>query len=182
VTLDAALFAIDARFGLSALAVARSIDSRPWLTSLLALGYDHSVVAIAIIWSIERNLALRRAWIIGSALVLVCYQFVPACGPAWLFSNFPWTATQQAIDPFAWRNCFPSMHISWPLLALLNTRSRALKGGIAAYLTLTAMATITAGQHYFVDLAAAIPFCLLVQRVTHAEWRRSAPVGSSVRV
>jgi hypothetical protein len=57
--------------------------------------------------------------------------------------------------------------MAWVVLLFWNIkgRSRALRIFMAVYMALTAIATLGLGEHYFVDLVAAIPFALFVQAV-----------------
>jgi hypothetical protein len=60
----------------------------------------------------------------------------------------------------------PSMHLGWALLLALNARSRWLAAALWAYAALIALATIGLGQHYVVDLIAAIPYTVTMQWMT----------------
>jgi hypothetical protein len=63
------------------------------------------------------------------------------------------------------RNCVPSMHTSWAVLAFLATRQRhfAVRCASFLFMVLTLLATIGFGHHYLVDLVVAAPFVLLVR-------------------
>jgi hypothetical protein len=55
------------------------------------------------------------------------------------------------------------MHFGWALLAAWNVRGRRLKVAAWIFTGLTAFATIGIGEHYFIDLIVAVPFCWAVQ-------------------
>jgi len=63
------------------------------------------------------------------------------------------------------RNCVPSMHTAWAVLAYLATRNRPLPVRCFSFLfmSFTLLATLGFGHHYFVDLVVAAPFVLLVR-------------------
>ena len=99
----------------------------------------------AIIYFSERRRQFVNALIWSLIVGPVFYCILPAVGPA------------HTGDPEAYRNCMPSLHFSWALISLIYASRRA-KIAAAAYVVLMAAATIGLGEHYLVDLVAAIPF------------------------
>ncbi len=76
----------------------------------------------------------------------------PAVGPAWVgVVNAP-------------RNAMPSLHMTWALLALWYSPRRLLWAS-AVSVRLTALATVGLGEHYLIDLAAAVPFTWAVVKL-----------------
>lgn len=78
-----------------------------------------------------------------------------------LYALFPATGPAHIGDPHAPRNCMPSLHLTWSLLLLFHTPPR-WRRGCALFVAATAIATLTTGEHYALDLVAAVPFSLLV--------------------
>ncbi|HLY40037.1 MAG TPA: phosphatase PAP2 family protein [Terracidiphilus sp.] len=65
-------------------------------------------------------------------------------------------------------NCFPSMHTVSALLVLYWLRH--WKWGCvvgALHMLLTILATLGLGEHYTIDLLAAVPLCFLAQWLTN---------------
>ena len=98
------------------------------------------------------------------------YHLLPVVGPAPHFGpGFP-LPTARAYLP-APRNCMPSLHTAWVLIAFLATRGmrwpvRALAAIAAAGTMLTTLGT---GEHYLTDLVVACPFVLLVRALCASE-------------
>ena len=120
-----------------------------------------------------------RASVIGAIAALPFYLAIPAVGPQYSFSGFPrGSATPMPAGPFP-RNCFPSMHLCWALLIFLNAKSRAWRIVAALYAVLTAVVTVASGEHYVVDIIAAVPFAFAVQCL--AQYSRTESRVADVR-
>jgi hypothetical protein len=61
-------------------------------------------------------------------------------------------------------NAMPSLHLAWALLCLFYVHRLGIGMRILActFALLTAIATVASGQHYVVDLIAAVPFSFAV--------------------
>lgn len=116
-----------------------------------------------------------RIFLIAAILGFGCYFIFPVVGPAPFFGgSYPGSlpgladfAPRAMLAGLAPRNGMPSLHFAWALLLLMNVprRLRYAKALYALYCYLTFMATLSTGQHYFVDLIAALPFAALVQAI-----------------
>ena len=93
----------------------------------------------------------RCAWAMGAAGLLgVCfYVAFPATGPAYIG------------NPYAARNCMPSLHLTWALLLMFYTEP-PWRWLCALFALGTAIATLTTGEHYLLDLLVAVPYSLLM--------------------
>lgn len=154
-TYDAALCRLDNLLGIDHAAIMSLFAATPPVYLLAALVYLGFPIPIALACRFSPNptlLCIKLAS--GSVLAFVLYFLVPACGPAYLF-------TSLASAP---RNAFPSMHTSWALMLWLESRSAKLPARIGFDLNLlfTVIATIGTGEHYVVDLLAAVPFTMVV--------------------
>ena len=91
---------------------------------------------------------VRLLWTLclASVLVMPCYFLLPAVGPA------------HVGQPNAYRNCMPSMHLTWAALLWINTRSNRSRWFFLVFVGVTAVATLATGEHYLIDLVAAVPF------------------------
>ena len=110
------------------------------------------VAALAIAASSGRDRA-RLLWslCLAALLAVPCYFLFPAVGPA------------HVVQPGAARNCMPSLHFTWAALLWVNTRPKRLRGLFLVFVGITAFTTLATGEHYVLDLVAALPFTCLVQ-------------------
>jgi hypothetical protein len=112
---------------------------------------------------------------VAGPLGVLFYNLLPACGPVHLFgSEFPFHPFSTAVAmhmrvvpvlmPGA-RNAIPSLHMAWVLLVWWNSRGlpRWIRAVALIFLSLTVLATLGTGEHYFIDLVVAFPFSLMVQ-------------------
>ena len=79
--------------------------------------------------------------------------------------------------PRAARNCFPSLHFAWTLLTFWYSRGMhpAARGLLLALAGLTALSTLGLGEHYAIDLVAAVPFALWIEALFAAGLPLRAP-------
>jgi membrane-associated phospholipid phosphatase len=173
-TIDGSLRAVDLALGLDGFAMTR------WLTShglrfSLPIVYFSLPLMMALAWALERPRTLLRAAVIGAILAFPIYIVFPAVGPQYIFASWPSAAAR--LMPAAAigypRNCVPSMHFTWALLLALNVHDRRWLWIFALYAALMAFATVAGGAHYFIDVLAAIPFTLAVQKIAQIQRRRS---------
>jgi PAP2 superfamily len=177
-TMDVALRHADLALGLDGFAMTRwLIACRLYEVALVA--YAALPVMMAVAWSLERSAVLVRAILIGAVLCLPFYLLLPACGPAWAYPQFPAAESiGLAYIPWRPRNCIPSMHFTWALLLARNIKDRVWRWVFVVNAVLTAFVAVAVGEHYFVDMLAAIPFTMLVQKLASSgllgEWPRFA--------
>ncbi|MGD0786708.1 MAG: phosphatase PAP2 family protein [Terracidiphilus sp.] len=128
-----------------------------WLSRSLDFLYDPALwIACMAAVGLSDGQLRRRLLIslpLGGLLVIPCYLLFPAVGPI------------HVGDPQATRNCMPSMHLTWALLLAINSKgwSRWILGSLAA---LTAVATLSTGEHYYPDLVAALPWTWFLMFLT----------------
>jgi hypothetical protein len=127
----------------------------------------------------ERTKALKvfACFLLAGVLGTLCYRLLPICGPAYLpfgddcfyyggncstSSFFSGTPALIDIDPQWPRNGMPSLHMGWALLIWWSCREKKYAQWIAlAFTFLTAISTMVYGEHYLVDLLAALFFTLI---------------------
>jgi hypothetical protein len=101
---------------------------------------------LAVVALKDRNRKILIAALAISGLICpFLYLMFPAVGPAHIG------------DPHAPRNCMPSMHLTWTLLLWVYSKN-AWKWIFGAIAFLTAWATLATGEHYILDLVAAMLF------------------------
>jgi len=153
----------------------------PWLRFFCLVIYIALPLPLALVYSAhlrgkkENAFAVMLAFLIAGPLGVLCYNMVPAIGPAHLFGPaFPFHPLSTAdalrinVVPILTtgpRNAMPSLHLAWVLLVWWNSRglARWIRAIAMTFVVFTAMATIGTGEHYFVDLVVAFPFSLAVQ-------------------
>lgn len=199
-TLDPTLYAFDGSLGiqLSFLAGRLILWSKP-LTRLILLCYYALPAALLLVYAqrLTRNVdvaatAFLAFFVVGPVGVLF-YNLVPACGPIYLvgsaFPAHPASAAQLRqimLQPAAIagaRNAFPSLHFAWALLAYRYSMGlpRWTRLLLLTFLIGTVIATLALGEHYFVDLVAALPFALMIEagcalRIPMSDHLRSTPI------
>jgi len=79
---------------------------------------------------------------------------------------------------FAPRNAFPSFHLIWALVALLLAWRFGwpARAGFGLYALLIAAATMALGEHYLIDLVAALPVLAVIAAlcIERVSWRSPA--------
>lgn len=101
------------------------------------------------------------------ALIVPLYMLFPAVGPGIAFAGYPYmrpgieVAERMAV--YGAPNCMPSGHFAMTLLTIWQVRK--WKWGMvaaSAFAALTVIATLGLGEHYVIDLAAAVPYTALI--------------------
>ena len=170
---DRYLYGIDAALGVPAAAVARALGPAP----LLQIVY-YSLVPVMIVWyAIHR----RRQ---GSVLLLAyagelvmgpnCYALLPACGPAYAWGRAWLHPTDVSLVPIhinAPPNAFPSLHFATALLLVMFAEGKSRRILALLYAGATALATLTTGEHYVIDLVAAVPFACAARSLARANFK-----------
>jgi hypothetical protein len=131
----------------------------------------------------KRKLPLRvlPAFLGGGTAAYALYNILPATGPCYIFgAAFPdrlptaaQAGLQMTVVGAAARNAIPSMHLACALLILWTCRPLGpwVRGGAAVFLILTVLATLGFGEHYVVDLVAAVPYALALEAISMRRWR-----------
>jgi hypothetical protein len=97
------------------------------------------------------------------------------CAP-FLYLVFPAAGPAHLGDRLAPRNCMPSMHLAWALVLAAYLPRRWRWAG-ALFALLTAAATLGTGEHYWIDLAAALAYAFAAVRVPLPAGLRSLRVS-----
>jgi len=123
----------------------------------------------------RRAVSAMIAFLITGPVGVFFYNLFPAVGPIHIFlSQFPWKpipaeqVTHLFVEPIpvaGLRNCMPSLHLGWVLLAWWYSRGLSVwERGIAmAFVMFTIFATMGTGEHYLIDLVVAFPFAVFLQ-------------------
>jgi len=182
-TMDGLFRAADMHLGLDGFALSRFCLAHA-STYYLTIGvYSSLPLVMALAWIASRSFVYLGAALGGSLLALPCYLLFPAVGPQYAFIGWPGhTAQLQAVVGAGHpRNCMPSMHFTWAALAAVNVRGR-WQPLFFAYAGLMGLATVASGEHYSIDVLAAIPFLLGIQWAARRLGRKYSPVAPSARI
>jgi PAP2 superfamily len=184
--MDLYAYAADRTLGQPSFVLGRMVAPHVWLQVLLEIAYG--LAPIGVILALSGSI-LRRSAEVGTmiwAFVLnllaapVFYLLAPVSGPRFAFSNFP--LDPGAIVPHLMRidaapNGIPSVHMSTALLIVWCCREHRWWATAAiVYLVLTIVSTLASGQHYGVDILAAVPYSAGVVWLSKAvSWRVRVP-------
>ena len=174
-TYDLYLYAADAGYGLPIGAwMGKFVGARPLLLHACSLVYESLPLAVSLLYAYQRSgtkplpVRVLPAFLGGGGAAYLLYNFLPATGPHYIFgAAFPEhlpSAAQAGLHMVtvgdAARNAVPSMHLACALMIFWACRpltpwARAAAG---VFLSLTILATLGFGEHYVVDLVAAVPY------------------------
>ena len=149
---DPLLWRANIAFHVDPFEVVYFMQAHATLWYVMEISYASLAIVMAIVWLAEQNRTLRRAVVIAAVGGWIFSAAFPAVGPHWYLDGY--TVTM--------RHCFPAGEWTWALLVALNTHSR-LRFVLWIYAALLATASILLGEHYVVDLIAALPFTFSVQ-------------------
>ena len=192
---DAPALIVDSTFPFGAFDVGRFLARAPVLRGIASAVYDGIFLLVPALVAVRLRLPRPLAvdflvvCVVVSLLGQLCYYVTPIVGPAFAFSaRFPDTLPDVTRLPIValpvpefYRNGLPSIHTAWALVFMWATRPfawwwRAFGVAVVVFMIL---ATLGFGQHYVLDLVAAVPYAVVVQvactRVP--EGRRAARLG-----
>jgi hypothetical protein len=177
---DGLLTRLDGPWGHALLVACNRLLGHSTALRVVSIGaYDGSVLiamlAIAARWRLRAggDVLLPAALLVTATVGPLCYEIVPAMGPAFYWPRFPsipdvsLAATQAAVNP-AFRNAMPSLHFTVALIVTASLWELGIiaRAGGLAFVLVTLFATLGFGEHYVVDLVMAIPFAAAVWLAT----------------
>jgi hypothetical protein len=180
--LDLYLFSFDSSLRVQiAFLMGQAYALWPWFRSAGMFFYIGLPMVIGLVYAGQllrdrtRAVSAMIAFLITGPVGVIFYNLFPAVGPIHIFlSQFPWKpipteqVTRLLVEPIAvagLRNCMPSLHMTWVLLAWWYSRGLSVwERAIAmAFVVFTVFATMGIGEHYSIDLVAAFPFAVFLQ-------------------
>jgi len=178
---DYYLLCVDRAMGVSSGGLALALRG-PW-PSILNVVYGLMLPAI-IFWLVlnrKANAGVVRAYfalLIGGP---VLYSLLPAAGPVYTFGK-EWTnppvVQAKLIQLDTPINAFPSIHLAVALFFVLTAKSTLWRSLSLAFLAGTALATLTTGEHYVIDLVAGLAFgCFMVSVGKRKTWAALGYLG-----
>jgi len=195
-TYDLYLYAADAGYGLPIGAwVGKFVGARPLLLHACSLVYESLPLAVSLLYAYQRSgrkqlpVRVLPAFLGGGGAAYLLYNFLPATGPHYIFgAAFPEhlpSAAEAGLRMVtvgdAARNAVPSMHLACALMIFWACRPLAawVRAAAAVFLALTILATLGFGEHYVVDLVAAIPYAAALMGICSTR-QAKAPVPALV--
>lgn len=174
---DYALDRMDGALGASSAAVALFFQGR-WSVMLSVVYGSAFPMAIFWVWVNRKHRVqvLARAYVAELATIPILYCLLPGCGPAYAFGK-TWTHP-PAVMPEAIRlsgapNAFPSGHLALALIFVLTAKESVWRGVSLIFLAGTALATLTTGEHYVIDLVAGAAFGCFLASAGNLRLRRA---------
>jgi len=159
--------------------IAGLVQAHLWSRLLFEFVYDtFTLIAVLVIgvylWHRPKETGrVALAFFLNLTLAVGFYLIFPICGPKYAFPTFPHLPGVVPIRTLILKappNGMPSAHVSNALLVLWFLR-RWRSGRIAGtvFAILTAVAVMSTGEHYFVDVLAAVPYAGLVLYLSGGE-------------
>ncbi len=180
--LDLYLFSFDSSLRVQiAFLMGQAYALGPWFKAAGTFFYIGLPMVIALVYAGQllrdrtKAVSAMIAFLITGPVGVVFYNLLPAVGPIHIFlGQFPWKpipadqAMRLLVEPIpvaGLRNCMPSLHMTWVVLAWWYSRGLSVwERGIAmAFVVFTIFATMGTGEHYSIDLVVAFPFAVFLQ-------------------
>jgi len=158
----------------------RNVEAIPVASELLFLAYGLTPIGFLAVSLLQLRGKEAHApnalwlWVVITICAIVAYHFFPITGPKYLFG--PDNFSSKLLLPDALplemtggvgpnpRNGMPSMHFGWMLCALIvwmQSQTGRWSRTVMLIMTLfVGLATLYLGEHYTIDLIAAVPFAL----------------------
>jgi hypothetical protein len=181
--LDQYVYCLDSAFGQPSFLIGRYLSQHSWLQMIAvcaynALGSAMLAVFAAYLWdrTDDEVAQVARVFLLNLSVAVPIYLLLPVCGPLYAFPGFPFSfpahLTPHAVPLLAPPNGIPSVHMSTALLVLWFAR-RWTAGTILAiiYSALIVLSTLGSGEHYLIDLFAAIPYAAFILWLGRFEWK-----------
>ncbi len=186
--LDLNLYAFDATLRVQLpFLIGQWFQKLSWFRAISFFFYIALPIIIAVIYTglllrnTRRSLSAMAAFLVTGPIGILFYNLLPAMGPIYIFQEtFPWHPLSLAqvqkllIEPMAIhgpRNAIPSLHMAWVILAWWFSRGLSPWRRVltALFVLFTFLSTMGLGEHYFVDLVAAVPFSLFIKSLCSFE-------------
>jgi hypothetical protein len=175
---DYVLAGLDQSLGITAASIARPLEG--FMRIPLIVIYQ-LMVPMMIVWFFVTTKGNRRGSVVLAyvgELVAgpLLYAIFPACGPIYAFGAqwlHPPQVQAAAIKLVGMPNAFPSLHVATAFVFVLFAPGKLWRAVSLAFLAGTAMATLSTGEHYVIDLVAGLVFGCFAASVGYRR-RRSA--------
>jgi hypothetical protein len=197
-TYDLFLYAFDSKLGLSSFIVGQWFRSHSAIAYVSACVYNCLPIYLAVFRAYQIRFAkaslpdVRYLFAVLGLSGFLLYLICPASGPVHCFRTFPNnppSLTDLSVERITViqvpRNAIPSLHFGWALLMCLYAwmrRSWVLGACSTIFVVLTALATLGSGEHYLIDLIAAVPLVVAVLAACSVPSISAASIGLAITV
>ena len=184
VTYDHFLYAFDGSLGFQpSFWAGRMITLTPWISTFTSALYDGLPLFLVTAYLIEERRSAKLGYRVFVLMLLVglcgaaCFVLFPAVGAYWIFSkSFPIhppalstvSLLLTMIEAVVPRNCMPSLHTAWAIVALWAAGKCSLPRRMAMRGLLMIMLLQTLVYHYLADMIVAVPFTLTLYAISQA--------------
>jgi hypothetical protein len=173
---DHMLFRLDASLGVSAASIALPLQGALRIPLLVVYKV---ILPIMVLWLLLLRSPNRRgAFVIAYVTEMIAgpivYAIVPACGPIYAFGAqwlHPPAVQANLIYLIGIMNAFPSLHIATAFILVLFAPGKLWRGVSLVYLAGTVLATLSTGEHYFIDLIPGLAFGCFATSMGYSKFR-----------
>ena len=185
--LDYYLYAFDGSLGFQPSFILGSfVASRPALFWLTLMVYNSVGFWFCVLYAAHSRVHGRfrfnivRLFVANTCIGCALYFLFPATGPRYAYPTFPHlpAAVQAGAVLLTGRpNAMPSLHFGGSLLLFWMSRPwRWLRVATGAICGVTALATMSSGEHYMIDLVVAMPYALAILALASDVRERRIPL------
>lgn len=175
---DHILFAMDRALGVSAPAIARHLQGLCRLP--LAVVYQLMVPMMICWFLVTQYRKARGSIVLAYVAELIAgpllYAVLPGCGPIYAFGPQwlnPPLVQASTMRLAAMPNAFPSLHLGTAFVFVLFAPGKFWRAVALAFLAGTAIATISTGEHYIIDLVGGLAFGCFAASVGYGKFPRA---------
>jgi hypothetical protein len=175
--MDQDLRVADLWLGLDGFALSRFCLNHPSAYWTVCVVYGCLPLVMAAAWVASRSYAFLRSAVVASLAAVPCYLLFPAVGPEYAFQDWPF-GSRGAVHKLLVghpRNCMPSMHFAWACLAVIYVKGKK-RFLFGLYAGLMSLSTVAGGEHYVVDVIAAVPFVLVITWICGRIWKADSSI------
>jgi len=185
--LDYFLYAFDGSLGFEpSFALGRFVRAFPALDWLVGMVYNGLGLWFCIVYAAHTRVhgkfrfSILRLYIVNILIGISLYFLFPASGPRYAFPTFPnspLVVEAGAVPLNSVPNAMPSLHLAGTLMIFwLSQPWKRLRLVTGVICVLTAVATMSTGEHYFIDLIVAVPYSLAMFALASDVRERRFPV------
>ncbi len=126
-----------------------------------------TVAAYVLTSSYSEGVRCIKIFVLNLSCATPFYLVFPVVGPAHAFAGFPWAMPSvnvaHVVSLYGIPNGMPSVHTSTAILIVYFARRSKICTVLASvYLALIVVGTLGSGEHYLVDLFAAVPYSAFI--------------------
>jgi hypothetical protein len=173
---DHILFQIDKALGISAASIALPLQG---VCRIPLLVIYESSLPMMICWLLLTRYQNSRGSILLAYVAEllagpILYAILPACGPIYAFGAgwlHPLAVPTSVVRFDGMPNAFPSLHVGIAFVLVFFAQGKFWRGVSLAFLAGTALATLSTGEHYFIDLIPGLVFGCFAASVGHRRVR-----------